>query len=362
MTDRAITLFFLSNKVFTIGQPNAACIPERKMISVKIKHAATCILTVLFLSGCHTNASEVSMPIAMETVESVVSEYDTDIIVLEEEASRDGQTAYSLTDGEGQTVAYLSSIGEGHEGTCNLLLMRNAQSESKLYQNNYGNVIPFAVGLFDPALDSSQVYNDFVNAYKSNEETVFDWRNTYNNTTINIKADAESPVEMSITLYNSEKYNPFPREADPEDYAQANPEVRVSEITKDQFHELLGSQNGGNGDSQNHRFYKITVSDHDYHAKFKVDLTLLIKTNLQDSSEKMEYEGILWNHSSDEYAFQDVVGYCQRNGNEMEAVLGIPVVDVMKRNEVQYKERFNYKILLKFSTEDLENIQVSTFE
>ena len=46
----------------------------------------------------------------------------------------------------------------------------------------------------------------------------------------------------------------------------------------------------------------------------------------------------------------------------MEAVLGIPVVDIMKRNEVHYKERFNYKILLKFSTEDLENIQVSTFE
>lgn len=332
------------------------------MISVRIKYFIICIFAALLFSGCNNNASENVMPFTLENVNNVVSQYDTDIIVLEEDPWRDGQKAYSLTDGKGHTVAYLSSIGEGHEGTFNLLLMRNAQSESKLYQNDYGNVIPFAVGLFDPALDSSQVYNDFVSAYKSNEETDFDWRNTYNNTTVNIKLNAESLVEMSITLCNSEKYNPFPREADPEDYAQANPDVRVSEITKEQFHELLGSQNSGNDDSQNHRFYKITVSDYDYHAKFKVDLTFLIRTNLLENSETLEYEGIVWNYSSDEYAFQDVVGYCQRNGNDIEAVLGIPVVDIMKRNEVQYKERFNYKVLFKFSIEDLESIKVSTLE
>lgn len=336
------------------------------MMSVKAKYVIICIFAALFFSSCNDKASEISMPIIMENVENVVSAYDTDIIVLEEDAWRDGQKVYSLTDKKNHTVAYLSSVGEQNEGTLNLILMRNEQSESNLYQNNYSTVIKLAMNLFDNTLDSSQVYNDFINDYESNEEKDFDWRNTYNNTTINIKLDVKSPVEMSITLYNSEKYNPFPREANADHYSIVDPDVQVYEITNEQFNELLCLENNENDnfttDSQNYRFYKIIVSDYNYHAKFKVDLSLFIKINLLESSENLEYEGILHNFLSDEYAFQDVVGYCQRNENEIVAVLNIPIVEIIEKNEVQYKEKFNYKILFKFSIGDLDNIKVSALE
>ena len=218
-------------------------------------------------------------------------------------------------------------------------------------------MIPLAVKLFDPALDGPKISSDFAAAWEKG--TDFDWTNTYDNTTVCIEANADAPVEMRIVLYNSEKYNPFPREANPEDYAEINPDVTVSEITGEQFREMLGAKDGGN---ENEKYYKITVNDQNYHAKFKVDLTLLLKFNMEESKERLDYAGYIWNHPSEEYAFQDVVGYCLRDQNEIEAVMNIPIVDVMEKNVVQYKERFNYQVLIKFSLEDLENVQVSAFD
>lgn len=86
------------------------------MISVKIKNIAICILAALLLSGCHAGESENAMPVALERVESVVSEYDTDLTVAEDKLSQDLGKSYTLTDGNGQAVAYVSSIGERSEG------------------------------------------------------------------------------------------------------------------------------------------------------------------------------------------------------------------------------------------------------
>lgn len=311
------------------------------------KCVAICMLAALLLSGCHAGETENAIPVALDKVEAIVAEYDADIRVLEQEATQDG-TAYTLTDGNGQTVAYLTSVGEGSVGALNLLLMRSELS---------GTMIPLAVKLFDPALDGSKISSDFAAAWEKG--TDFDWTNTYDNTTVCIEANADAPVEMRIVLYNSEKYNPFPREANPEDYAEINPDVTVSEITGEQFREMLGAKDGGN---ENEKYYKITVNDQNYHAKFKVDLTLLLKFNMEESKERLDYAGYIWNHPSEEYAFQDVVGYCLRDQNEIEAVMNIPIVDVMEKNVVQYKERFNYQVLIKFSLEDLENVQVSAFD
>ena len=318
------------------------------------KYVAICTLAALLFSGCHAGESGNPMPVALESVKSVVSEYDADLTVTEDKASQDG-TAYTLTDGNGQSVAYVSSIGEGSEGVLNLLLMRSEQRESKLY--DYGTVISLAAKLFNPALDGSKIYSDFAAAREEGEDFV--WADTYDNTTVYIQTYGETPVEMRIVLYNSEKYNPFPREANPEDYAEINPNVTVSEITGEQFREMLGSKDSG---SENEKYYQITVSDQNYHAKFKVDLTLLLKINPQQTTERLDYAGVIWNSASDEYAFQDVVGYCLRDQNEIEAVMNIPIVDVMEKNVVQYKERFDYKVLMKFSLEDLENVQVSAFD
>lgn len=319
------------------------------------KFAAICMLAALLLSGCHAGESENAMPVTLERVKSVVSEYDAVLTVAEDGAFQDGQTSYTLTDGNGQTTAYLTSVGEGSQGALNLLLMRSEQRESKLY--DYGTVIPLAVKLFDPALDGSKIYSDFASAWEKGSDS--DWTNTYGTTTVYIEVTVEAPVEMRIVLYNSEKYNPFPREANPEDYFEINPDVTVSEITGEQFRELLGSKDSG---SDNEKYYKITVNDQNYHAKFKVDLTLLLKINLQESKERLDYAGVIWNSSSEEYAFQDVVGYCLRDQNEVEAVMNIPIVDVMEKNVVQYKERFDYKVLINFSLEDLEDVQVSAFD
>ena len=307
------------------------------------KCVAICMLAALLLSGCHAGETENAMPVALDKVEAIVAEYDADIRVLEQEATQDG-TAYTLTDGNGQTVAYLTSVGEGSVGALNLLLMRSELS---------GTMIPLAVKLFDPALDGSKISSDFAAAWEKG--TDFDWTNT----TVCIEANADAPVEMRIVLYNSEKYNPFPREANPEDYAEINPDVTVSEITGEQFREMLGAKDGGN---ENEKYYKITVNDQNYHAKFKVDLTLLLKFNMEESKERLDYAGYIWNHPSEEYAFQDVVGYCLRDQNEIEAVMNIPIVDVMEKNVVQYKERFNYQVLIKFSLADLEHVQVSAFD
>ena len=319
------------------------------------KYVAICTLAALLFSGCHAGESGNPMPVALESVKSVVSEYDADLTVTEDKLSQDWGKAYSLTDGNGQAVAYVSSIGEGSEGVLNLLLMRSEQRESKLY--DYGTVISLAAKLFNPALDGSKIYSDFAAAREEGEDFV--WADTYDNTTVYIQTYGETPVEMRIVLYNSEKYNPFPREANPEDYAEINPNVTVSEITGEQFREMLGSKDSG---SENEKYYQITVSDQNYHAKFKVDLTLLLKINPQQTTERLDYAGVIWNSASDEYAFQDVVGYCLRDQNEIEAVMNIPIVDVMEKNVVQYKERFDYKVLMKFSLEDLENVQVSAFD
>ena len=319
------------------------------------KYVAICTLAALLFSGCHAGESGNPMPVALESVKSVVSEYDADLTVTEDKLSQDWGKAYSLTDGNGQAVAYVSSIGEGSEGVLNLLLLRSEQRESKLY--DYGTVISLAAKLFNPALDGSKIYSDFAAAREEGEDFV--WADTYDNTTVYIQTYGETPVEMRIVLYNSEKYNPFPREANPEDYAEINPNVTVSEITGEQFREMLGSKDSG---SENEKYYQITVSDQNYHAKFKVDLTLLLKINPQQTTERLDYAGVIWNSASDEYAFQDVVGYCLRDQNEIEAVMNIPIVDVMEKNVVQYKERFDYKVLMKFSLEDLENVQVSAFD
>ena len=312
------------------------------------KYAAICILAALLLSGCHAGKVDNTMPVPLETVKSVVSEYDADLTVAEDEASRDGQTSYTLTDGNGQAVAYLSSAGEGSEGALNLLVMRSDLSDT---------MIPLAVKLFDPALDGAKISGDFAAAWEKGAD--FDWTNTYDNTTIYIDINPDAPVQMRIALYNSEKYNPFPREANPEDYGQIAPDVEVTEITGEQFRELLGSSDSGN---ENEKYYKITVNDQNYHAKYKVDLTLLLKIDLQESKERLDFAGVIWNSTSDEYAFQDVVGYCLRDQNDMEAVMNIPIVDVMKGNVVQYKERFDYKVLINFSLADLEHVQVSAFD
>ena len=319
------------------------------------KYVAICTLAALLFSGCHAGESGNPMPVALESVKSVVSEYDADLTVTEDKLSQDWGKAYSLTDGNGQAVAYVSSIGEGSEGVLNLLLMRSEQRESKLY--DYGTVISLAAKLFNPALDGSKIYSDFAAAREEGEDFV--WADTYDNTTVYIQTYGETPVEMRIVLYNSEKYNPFPREANPEEYAEIYPNVTVSEITGEQFREMLGSKDSG---SENEKYYQITVSDQNYHAKFKVDLTLLLKINPQQTTERLDYAGVIWNSASDEYAFQDVVGYCLRDQNEIEAVMNIPIVDVMEKNVVQYKERFDYKVLMKFSLEDLENVQVSAFD
>lgn len=294
------------------------------------KCAAICILAALLFSGCHAGESGNPMPVTLESVKSVVSEYDAGLTVAEDGAFQDGQTSYTLTDGNGQTVAYLTSVGEGSEGALNLLLMRSEQRESKLY--DYGTVISLAVKLFDPALDGSKIYSDFAAAREEGADFV--WADTYDNTTVYIQTYGENPVEMRIVLYNLEKYNPFPREANPEDYAEINPDVTVSEITGEQFREMLGAKDSG---SENEKYYQITVSDQNYHAKFKVDLTLLLKINPQQTTERLDYAGVIWNSASDEYAFQDVVGYCLRDQNEIEAVMNIPIVDVMekKRGTVQ---------------------------
>ena len=75
------------------------------------------LILLLPLWGSTAEADNRYMPIEMDLVEDEIAKHDPDISVLEDDAWRDDQKVYSLKDRDGNTIAFLSSIGENTEGT-----------------------------------------------------------------------------------------------------------------------------------------------------------------------------------------------------------------------------------------------------
>ena len=323
----------------------------------------TLLILLLPLWGNKAEAANRSMPIGIDLVEDEVAKYDPDISVLEDEAWRDEQKVYSLTDRDGNIIAFLSSIGENTEGTLQFMLMDSDVSESKLYKDTYQAAVKSAVNLFDDTLDADQIYDDFTSFYHDCEED-FEWTGTYRDTNIIIRKSSDS-VELTVFLYNSEKYSPLLKDGNPEDYSIEDPVIDISEISGKELGDLL-SANGNTkddfSDSLDDTFYRINISDLDYHTEDKVDVSAFVKFDLSKTEETVDYVAFLQNNPSKEYHFPDITGNCRRDADKIEGTLGIPVVERISGTEVQYKERFNYTAIYNFSLENLEDIEIVAFD
>ncbi|MDO4344525.1 MAG: hypothetical protein Q4C50_06940 [Eubacteriales bacterium] len=323
-----------------------------------------CFTFLLLLWAKTAEAADRSMPIEMNQVVKIIANYDPDISVSEDTAWRDDQKVYSLADGSGNQIAYLSSTGENAEGILYFLLMRADDSPSELYKDDCSTAIKAAADLYGGTLDVDKISDDFIKAYSSQKESKFRWTGTYHDTKIEIKKSPSASADLTVALYNSEKYSPVLREGNPDDYSASNPEIQISEISYAQYSEASGlegkSADEELGENPDYRFYKIAIRDFEYHKEYKIDLELFLKFDLSKESQTAEYEYVIQNNPSDEYIFSDIRGYCRLEGNQAVAPLGIPVVERIAGGEVQYRERFHYQISFAFSIEDLETIDILT--
>lgn len=317
------------------------------------------LILLLPFWGSTAEADNRYMPIEMDLVEDEIAKYDPDISVLEDDAWRDDQKVYSLKDCDGNIIAFLSSIGENTEGTLQFILMDSDVSESGLYEDTYQAVIKSAVNLFDDTLDADQIYDDFTSFYHDCEED-FEWTGTYQDTNIIIRKSSDS-VELTVFLYNSEKYSPLLNDGTPEDYSTEDPVIGISEISGKELDDLFSTNGNTENDFSNNpddTFYRIDISDLDYHTEYKVDVSAFVKFDLSKPEETVDYVAFLQNNPSEEYHFPDITGSCRREADKIEGTLGIPVVERISGTEVQYKERFNYTAIYHFSLEDLEDIEI----
>lgn len=321
-------------------------------------------IALLLSFAATVGAAECSMPVDRERVEETMAVYDPDLSVSEEAPWLDGQKVYSLTDGDGNKIAYLSSVGEGAEGILYFLLLHTDESSSKLYQDDYSAAVKAAAKLFDDSLDADRLYDDFRNTYGGQSENCYQWNGTYNETEIEIQKSDSGSVDLTIALYNSEEYSPILEEGDPGDYTQENPLLQISEISYAQYCEAAEAQEKSAdeslADGSGYRFYKIEISDSDYHREYEIDLELFVKFDISTESEKAGYEYVVQNHASAGYTFSGITGYCRRVGDKAEAVFGIPIVKRVAEGETQYKESFHYLISYTFSLDDPENAEIST--
>lgn len=315
------------------------------------------IIFSLFIYMPYT-AELVAAPVDSDKLEILIKEFDDGTIIQEQSAWLEQQENYSLIDAAGNEIAYLSSVGQDMQGMLNLLLVRIENSDSTLYKNEYRTAIGFSIEAFGDNIDAETICNDFENAYKEKASSEFLWENTYDDTNIIIKIDESSPAELNITLYNSEKYNPFLQEGDLDDYAEKNPLLHIRKITIEEFQEMANTEEERSTFSPDMEFYKLTVQDNEYHKEYKIDLQIFVAINQDNTNEKFEYAYVTQNNASEMYSFPYIQGWWKKEEAQISGVLNIPICEKKLSDESISNERFHYVIQYTFELDAPQNVTI----
>lgn len=319
------------------------------------------IIVSLFMYTSYT-AELAAAPVESDKLELLIKEFDDGTIIQEQPAWLEQQENYSLIDAAGNEIAYVSSVGQDTQGMLNLLLMRIENSSSNLYKNEYRTAVGFALEAFSDNIDAETICNDFENAYKEKASSEFSWENTYDDTNIVIKMDESSPAELNITLYNSEKYNPFLQEGDLDDYAEKNPLLQIMKITREEFQELADKEGERSTFSPDMEFYKITVQDNEYHKDYKIDLQIFVAINPDSTNEKFEYAYVIQNNASEMYSFPYIQGWWKKEEKQISGVLNIPICEKKLSDGSISNERFHYAVQYDFELDDPQNVTILIIE
>lgn len=322
--------------------------------------------SVLFSLFIYASCAAVlaASPIDIDKLEILINEFDDGTIVQEQPAWLEQQKNYSLIDAAGNEIAYVSSVGQDTQGMLNLLLMHKENSNSNLYKNEYRTAVSFALKAFSDDIDAEMICNDFENAYNEKVSSEFIWKNTYEDTyvVIEIYESSSVPVELDITLFNSEKYDPFLLEGDLDDYAEKNPLIEITKITPEEFKEQTDTEEEKYTIYSDMEFYKLTVRDNEYHKDYKIDLQIFVAVNPDNTSEKIGYTYVVQNNVSEMYSFPYVQGWWQKEENQISGVLNIPICEKKLSDGSISNERFHYAVQYDFELDDPQNVTILILE